>query len=153
MAVEAPISKYKKTNVKILIVILLVGGAWFFYDGYYNQGFIEEHTTEEGEPDDTLVFNRKFWPVGLIGAALLGGYLWAVSKKKITADEDGLDIDGKQKISYDSIEKINKTDFESKGVFTLTYTDRNGKSVTKKLSSRRYDNLGELLEHIVSKIS
>jgi inorganic pyrophosphatase len=153
MAVEAPISKYKKTNIKIFIVILLAGGAWFFYDGYYNQGFIDKHTTEEGEPDDTLVFNRVFWPVGLIGAALLGGYLWAVSDKKIIADEQALDIDGNQKISYDSIEKINKTDFESKGVFTLTYTDESGKSVTKKLSSRRYDNLDEVLEHIVSKIS
>jgi hypothetical protein len=153
MAVEAPISKYKKSNLKIFIAILIIGSGWLYYDGYHNEGFIEKHTTEEGTPDDTLAFHKYFPPFGVLGAIALGGYLFAVGGKKITADDEKINIDGKTEISYDSIEKINKTDFDSKGVFIITYKGPDGAEIDKKISGKRYDNTSELLEHIVSKIS
>ena len=36
MAIEAPLSKYRRGNFKIYIVACLVLGAWFAYDGYLN---------------------------------------------------------------------------------------------------------------------
>jgi hypothetical protein len=66
MAIVAPLSKYKKQNFMIFIAVLVVLGGWFGYDGYFNKGFIEEHTTisATGEeiPDSDLVFNRKSPP-------------------------------------------------------------------------------------------
>ena len=40
MAIEAPVSKYKRTNFKIYIIICAVLAVWFAYDGYLNENFI-----------------------------------------------------------------------------------------------------------------
>ena len=40
MAIEAPLSRYKRNNFKIYIVVCLFAAAWFAYDGYLSQRFI-----------------------------------------------------------------------------------------------------------------
>jgi hypothetical protein len=153
MAIEAPLSKFKKNNFKIGIAICIGLAIWFAYDGYYNKEFKAEHTGEDGTPDSTLVFNQKAPPY-LIGAAvLLGAYLFVIRNKKVVADETELAINTKEKIPYDSIEKIDKTNFDSKGHFTVTYKDEAGGEVNRKISDRTYDNLAAILEHLVAKIS
>ena len=152
MAVEAPVSKYKKNNVKIFAAVLIGLAVWFAYDGYYNETFIEEHTTEQG-PARTLSFNRKAPPFFAGAAVVLGVYFLMIKGRKIVADENELLINDKVKIGYDSVEKIDKTHFDSKGFFVITYKDDVGKEVDRKLSDRNYDNLKSVLEHIVAKIS
>ncbi len=150
MAIVAPYSKHKKGNLKIFVVVLIAITVWFIYDGYYNKNFIEKNT-DDGKPNSTLVFNQKSPPY-LIGlAVLLGIRLAMIAGKKIIADEKGLS-DGKKMVSYDSIEKINKTSFEKDGHFTITYKD-NGQEKDWKLSGRKYDNLKAVLDEVVSKIS
>ena len=128
-------------------------GIYCIYDGYYNEEFIKEHKDAEGNPNSTLVFNQKSPPY-LIGAAvLLGVYLFAIKNKKIVADENELIISDKKRISYDSIQQIDKTYFEKKGFFVITYKDKDGKEVRHKLNERTYDNLAAILEHLVAKIS
>ncbi len=100
-----------------------------------------------------LTVNRSA-PYYLIGAAvLLAGYFFVIKSKKIIADENELVISAKEKISYDAIEKIDKTNFESKGFFIVTYKDQSGGEVDRKISDRKYDNLSAVLEHLVAKIS
>ncbi|MHC4952223.1 MAG: hypothetical protein ACYTEU_14760 [Planctomycetota bacterium] len=119
MAIEAPLSRYKKQNLLIMAVILIGVGLWFAYDGYKNQDFINKHTVD-GVPDSTLNFNRKAPPF-MVGAGILLGIYFVIAKgKKLIAEENEL-ISGNVKIPYDAIEKINKTHFDSKGFFTLTY--------------------------------
>ncbi len=151
MAIEAPLSSYKKKNL-ILIAVGLIGlGLWFGYDGYKNTKFIEKHTTEDGTPDSTLSFNRKSPPF-LIGAGLLiGAYFIVVKNKKVVADDNALQV-GKVSIAYDAIESINKTHFDSKGYFIVTYSD-DGQNKDLKVSDRTYDNLPAVLDHLVAKIS
>lgn len=150
MAIEAPISRYKKQNLIIIALVLIGAGLWFGYDGHYNQKFIEKNTVE-GVPNSTLNFNRKAPPF-LIGAGiLLGIYFFMIRGKKLIADENEL-VSGSLKIPYDSIEKINKTHFDKKGLFTISYTE-NGQSKELTLKDRTYDNLPAVLDHIVSKIS
>ena len=153
MAIEAPISKYKKNGLLIYIVVCLAVSAWFAYDGYRNEKFIEEHTLENGTPDSTLVFNRKAPPFGLGIAVLLVGYFLVIKNKKLVADETDLILSATEKIPYDSIQKIEKTHFESKGFFVLTYKDSSGKELECKISKRKYDNLSAVLDHLVGKIS
>jgi hypothetical protein len=229
MAIEAPLSKFKKTNFKIYILVCVVAAVWFGYDGYLSkyewsrrrsfyeehfkklfsigaelssdldnsiisqelrQGFeknetpLSQHVTvsvrqrdsrwlitdklkkyyvrkeggvlivyEYGAADHTMIFNR-FAPVFLvIAAAFLIVRLWAMKDKKLLADENELIITDKEKIPYDSIQKINKTYFDKKGFFIVTYKDKGGNEANRRLSSRKYDNLAAVLDHLVAKIS
>ncbi len=153
MAIEAPISKYKKTNYKIAIAVFLGLAIWCVYDGYFNEEFMEEYSDDEGNPVGWLVVNRKAPPFLAGAAALLGGYLLILRKKKLIADENELIFGDRDRVPYDSIEKIDKTHFEKKGFFVLTYKNENGKEVNRKLSDKKYDNLSAVLDHLVAKIS
>jgi hypothetical protein len=150
MAIEAPLSNYKKKNILIVAAILIGVGAWFAYDGYKNPEFINKHTVE-GVADSTLNFNRKAPPFMIGAGILLGVYFFIIKGKKIVADEKEL-IAGNITVGYDTIEKINKTHFDKKGFFVVTYS-QDGQSKELKLSDRTYDNLGAVLDQIVSKIS
>ena len=153
MAIEAPYSKYRKSNFKIAIFVCIVLASWCAYDGYFNQKWIEDHIDSDGNPEPYLVFNRRA-PIFLFGAAALcGAYLFVIKNKKLVAEENELVISCCEKISYDAIQSVDKTNFESKGCFVITYHDETGKEVNRKLSDRAYDNLAAVLEHLVAKIS
>lgn len=153
MAIEAPISKSKKNNLKIYIAVLILITAWFGYDGYFNEKFKEKHTDKNGTPDSTLVFNQKSPPFFIAAAVLLGAYLFVIRNKKLIADENELVISNKEKISYGSIQKINKTNFNTKGFFLITYKNKDGSEINRKISDRKYDNLAPILDELVAKIS
>jgi len=153
MAIEAPLSKYKRNSFLIYIAICLVMAAWFAYDGYLNQSFIDEHTDDQGVADTDLQINR-YAPPALAGIAVaLGLWFCAIRGRKLVADEDGLLISAKQRIPYDAIESIDKTYFEDKGYFTIAYERANGAQAKCKLDDRQYDNLKAILEHLVDEIS
>lgn len=153
MAIEAPISKFKKNNVLIFIVVCLGLTVWCIYDAHYNEAFMTEHTDVEGNPEGWLVVNLKAPPY-LIGAAVLAaGYWFLLRDKKIVADENGLVLSAKEKIPYDSMQKIDKTYYESKGYFILTYKTDNAGQIDRKISNKQYDNLKPILDHLVEKIS
>jgi hypothetical protein len=153
MAIEAPISKYRKTNLEIYIILCIVAAAWFAYDGYINKDFKEKHTNDDGRPDSTLVFNQKSPPFFVAAAVLFCVHLFIVKNKKLVADENELIFSAKEKIPYDSIQKIDKTYFDKKGFFIITHKDEHGKEIDRKLSDRNYDNLAAVLDHLVAKIS
>jgi predicted dithiol-disulfide oxidoreductase (DUF899 family) len=127
-------------------------GAYCVYDGYFNKDFIAKHTFGD-KADSTLVFNRKSPPFLAGVALLLGAYLFVIRGRMVVAEDDGLVINGKAKIAYDSIQKIDKTDFDAKGHFTFTYRGPDGRETDRKLSDKDYDNLKAILDHLVAKIS
>jgi hypothetical protein len=152
MELVAPVSKYKIKTYLIYIAVLVGFAAYCIYDGYFNQSFKEKHS-QDGKPDGTMVFNQKA-PAYLIGGAvLLGVYILVIRGKKVVVDDNAIVINGKIPISYDSIQKIDKTDFDAKGHFTFTYKTSDGKEIDCKISDRNYDNLKPVLDHLVAKIS
>jgi hypothetical protein len=153
MAIEAGISKSKKMNVLIFAGVLVLFAGWCIYDGYFNKKWIEDHKDAEGNPEAYLVLNRNAPPYLLAGAAALGVYWFLLGKKKLTADEKHLIFSEKKKISYDSIEQVDKTYFESKGYFVITYKNEQGNDVKFKISDKTYDNLTAVLERITEEIS
>ncbi len=153
MAIEASLSKYKRHNFIIGIVVCLVMALWFGYDGHFNQKFIAEHTLEQGRPDFALSFNQKSPPFFFAGALLVGGYWYAVRNRKLVAADDALVFSGGKRIPYDAIEQIDRTHFEAKGLFTITYKSQSGSLVQHKLNDRQYDNLKPILEHLIAQIS
>ena len=161
MAIEAPISKFKKTNYKISIGLCAAMAVIFAYDGYLSKykwsmrySFYAENVLDnDGKPNSTMIFNRKSPPF-FAGAAVVLGACWLVlRKKKLVADENELVFSKNDRITYDSIERIDKTHFDKKGFFVFTYKNENGKETNRKLSDRTYDNLGVILDHLVAKIS
>ena len=153
MAIEAPISNFKKNNLKIYIAVCIALTIWCVYDAYFNEKFKEKYTDTDGNPTGWLVVNRKAPPYLIAAAVLLGVYLFAMKDKKLLADENELIISNKERISYDSIQQIDKTYFEKKGFFVITYKDKDGKETRRKLNERTYDNLAAILDHLVAKIS
>ena len=153
MTMEAPLSRYKRNSLKIYIVACVLGALWFGYDGYVSEKFIQQHTDEQGNPDSTLLFNRISPPFFVGGALLLAVYFCAVRGRKVVAEDDTLVVAGKVKIPYDAIEAIDKTHYEKRGYFIVTYKNESGKEVHHKLTDRSYDNLGPLLEHLVAQIT
>ncbi len=152
MALEAKYSSYRKTNCLIYIAIAILIGAWCSYDGYINEDWIEEHTNNDGTPQAYLVINRQA-PYYLGGLALFCGVSWLVVRnKKIIADDNEIDIDG-QKITYNSIEAIDKTHFEKKGFFIIHHNKPDGGTAITAISYKKWDNTKALLEHLISKIS
>ena len=152
MTLEAPLSRYKKQNMLIAIVALVGLAVWCVYDGHYNKSFIKKHVDENGNPHGWLVVNRIAPPYLIAGAALTTGYFFAVRNKKVVADESELKACGKT-IEYSAIESINKTHFDSKGFFVVTFKDPQGQNRALKLSKYTYDNIPAVLDHLIAKIS
>lgn len=152
MAIEAPVSKFSRTNLKIYIVVCTVATIWLGYDGYFNKKFIEENSPD-GKPNGTLIFNQKAPPVFIAVAVLFGIKLYLIRNKKLIAGKKELIFSDKDKIAYESIQRIDKTYFESKGRFVITYTNENGRETDRKISDREYDNLKAILEHLVAEIT
>lgn len=153
MAIEATYSKYRKQNFIIGIVLLIGLSAYCTYDGYFNERFREKHTSIDGRPDSTLAFNQKAPFFCLAGAVALAIWLRAVKNRKIVAESDGIIINDKEKLTYQSIEKIDRTYFDSKDYFVIAYKDEAGREVERRLSGRDYDNLAAILDELVAKIS
>jgi len=160
MAIEAPISKYKKTNFKIYIAACIIFAVIFAYDGYLSKyewsrrhSFYEKHI-KDGRPDETMIFNQ-ITPIVLAAAAIgLAARFRALKDKKLLADENELVISDREKISYDSIQKIDKTHFgPTKGYFVVTYKNKDGREVNRKISSNTYDGLAAVLDELVAKIT
>jgi hypothetical protein len=153
MAIEAPYSKYRIHNCFIIIGVFIAISGWCIYDGYMNEKWIKEHTNDDGSPMAYLIVNRTA-PFVLLPSCLLAGAFWFLVKdKKLVGDENELIISENEKIGYDSIEKIDKTHYEKKGFFVITYKTPSGNEEDKTISYKTYDNTKKLLEHIVSKIS
>ena len=161
MAIEAPLSKFAKTNIKIYIAVCAAAAIIFAYDGYLSKykwsgrySFYKEQVLDnDGLPTQTMNFNRKSPPFFLGAAVLFTVYFFVVKNKKLIADENELVFSDKLKIPFDSIQTIDKTYFDKKGFFVITHKDENGKEINRKLSDRNYDNLAPILDHIVAKIS
>ena len=160
MAIEAPISKFRINGFKIYIAVCLVAAVVLAYDGYLSKyewskrhNFYIKHVIEnDGKPDGTMNFNRRVPPVLLIVAILLVIRWYVVKGKKLVAGENSLIMPNRE-IGYDSIQKIDKTHFDSKGYFVITYKDYQGVEADLKISDRSYDNLAAILDVLVAQIS
>ena len=156
MTIEAPLSRYKKQNLMIAMAALFGLGIWFYYDGHYNTKFIEKHMEVDAQgqerPNATLLFNQKAPPFMFAGGVAVVVYFFVIRNKKVVADELALNANGKT-VEYTAIEKIDKTHFEKKGFFVVTYNNAQGCRCDLKLNDRTYDNLPAVLDHVVAKIS
>lgn len=156
MAVEAPVSKIRKTNLKIYIGACILFAAIFAYDGYLSkypwsmrQNFYQKH-----KDSDTMKFNRIVPLFLAAGAVVLVCRLRVLKGIKLVADETELIVSGKLSIPYDSIVKVDKTHFNTRGgFFLITYKDRQNDEKQIKISDKKYDNLTAVLDRLIEKIS
>ena len=156
MAIEASVSKFRLTNLKIYIAACVIFGVIFAYDGYLSkypwsirQSFYEKH-----QGDSTMRFNQIVPLVLATGAIAFAIRISMLKNIKLVVDDEGLLIDGKTRIPFNSIEKIDKTHFDEKGgFFVITFKDNLQNEQQVKLSDNKYDNLSAVLTKLVEKIS
>ena len=160
MSVEATASKYTSNSFRLYMLACIIGAAVLAYDGYLSkyewakrQKFYETHyVLNDNQPDGTMTFNRNA-PFVLLPLGAFFAFKWVTAKKKkVVAGDTSLDVCGTE-IAYDSIESINKTHFESKGFFTITYKDSQQSDNEIRVSDKDYDGLGIVLDEVVAKIS
>ncbi|MFH1613630.1 MAG: hypothetical protein ABIG61_00900 [Planctomycetota bacterium] len=161
MAVEATYCRYRKTNFKIAVIVLIGLALVFAYDGYVSKyewsmrhKFYREHVVNNNnKPDSDMIFNQRV-PFFLAAAGVIA-VIWfaAVKNKKIEAREDAIVLSDNQAVPYGSITSVDKTFFDSKGYFTLNYKDQTGREKQVRLSRKTYDGLGLVLDELVRKIS
>jgi len=160
MTVEAPYSNYNLKSLKLYIAAALIIGTVLAYDGYLSKyewskraDFYKEHVTDNGgKPDSTMMFNQYAPPVCLLIALLFTVRFNSVKGRNVIAYDNSLVV-CKHKIVYDTIQQIDKTHFDGKGYFVITYKNNQGTESELKLDKRTYDNLDAILELLVSKIS
>jgi hypothetical protein len=160
MSIIAKYSHYKLGNLKIAAGVLIAFSVWCVYDGYYSESFIEKHTEtvelEDGttieKPNHTLIFCQKFPFVGFPLAAIAVLGFITKRNKQLVADSDGMILSCGEKILYKNIEEIDHTEYEKKGFFLIKY-QQNGKQKSLKLSNKTWDELEEVLDELVSKMS
>lgn len=149
MAAEATLGSYRKHSFMIYIFVCIAGGAWLTYDGYFSESFKEKHNPN-GIPDSTYTANR-YAPYVLGPLAILFAGRWfMVRNAKVVADGKDLILECGKKIPYGKIEKIDKTQFEKKGAFTVFYTDESGAQASVKLNDRDYDKIDGVLDELVA---
>lgn len=151
MAIVAPLSRYKRNNHLIALVVVLGLAGWFHYDGHYNQEFITKHTKPDGTPDDTLIINRKAPPVLLALGVLVVGNFVRVRNQRIRVDDSTLMVNSLS-IPLSTVTQIDKTHFDSKGFFVLSYKPGDTEKHLK-LYSRNYDNLSAVLDRLIEELS
>ncbi len=152
MDIVAKYSSYKLGNMKIAFFVLLGLSAWCIYDGYFNQKFIEKHTSVEGKADDTLIFHKYFAYFGLPAAGAAAALFFVSKKKRIVAGQDALQVSADCRIAYSTIEEVDHTDYDATEKFCITYTD-GGTEKKLVLNRKKWDGLDEVLEFVISKIS
>jgi hypothetical protein len=151
MAIVAPLSRYRRNNHMILLAVVLGLAAWFHYDGHFNQEFITKHTKPDGTPDDTLTINRKAPPFLMAAGVLVVGNFVRIRNQRIRVDDSALMVNSLS-IPLGAVTQIDKTHFDSKGFFVLSY--KSGDSEKQlKLYARNYDNLSAVLDRLIEELS
>lgn len=149
MLVEASGSKSGRTNNLVVVGVCLAMAGWFAYDGWLGEYRDEELAKNDGKPTANLKFNQVYGPITLGVIALIFLYLAAqASSRCLLADDQALRIDGKKSVAYDSVRFIDQRKFAKEGTFIVGYSDQ-GQDKEIKFSTRRYDNLENLLTELV----
>lgn len=104
-----------------------------------------------GKANANLKFNRIWGPVGcfVVGLYFLISVL-RIPAMRIVADDTGLTVSGGKVIAYSDIKQIDNRYFDKEGHFTIGYDD-GGAMTELKLSDRKYDGLGVLLDDLVKR--
>lgn len=148
MAVTALPSKFTLKWNSMCAFLCLGMAVWFYYDGHYNEEFITKETVD-GKPSIDLQINRVYGPVGcLLTAGYLGYMVFALSKKKVTVDENGITLADGKNIPLDSMTKIDKSKFRKKGKVFIEYEDGE-KVAVLELKDTVYDGIKEVINEIL----
>jgi len=152
MAIVAPLSRYRRNNHLIALVICLGLAAWCFYDGRYNQEFIQKHSNPDGTPNDPwLIINRVAPPYLMVAGVLVVANFYRVRNQRVRVDGDTLMIN-RLSIPLKDVVQVDRTHFDTKGFFILSYKS-GGSEKNTKLYARDYDNLSAVLDRLIEELS
>jgi hypothetical protein len=149
--IECPAAKDPAVRLFIGAAGLLGFGAWCFYDAFLSGG---EYSTLP--PDATINQTLGYWfnhgggilfPVlALIPLALAARFL----RRRIVADAEGIGYAGKDKIAWDTVEKLDTSRWASKGILVIRAAGDVSLSLDEwKLDKKTFRDLIALVENSV----
>ena len=136
MAIEAPLSSYKKKNMIFIACLLIGAGLWFYYDGYHKQEFIEKHTID-GKIDSTLNFPQKNRRRFLLVREFFTVYLFIIKGKKIIADEEAIKTRQRNDCCTTVLKKLTKRILTARGILSSRIPTAAVKAKTSKSATGR----------------
>jgi len=147
MSVKAIGSKYAKNTSYLYVLICMVMGLWFCYDGWFGEYRATELAKNDGMPTPNLYANQYLIiPLTLIS---IWFYISALKVGKLVAEatSEGLIINNNPLIAYTDFVHIEDR-FKTKGVVIIAYMS-DGVQNEVKLSDRQYDQLGLLRDELI----
>ncbi len=145
--IVARFGSYYRNARYLLATGMVLMGIWFFRDGYYNWPAINQRDRDTGHDkvtysDMDLLFQRVLAftlpPCGLLLV------VWALHKSRgeYRLSDQTLYVPGHPPIPLSSIESLDKSKWDRKGVAVVSYRIAGGKSGTFKLDDFVYDRDG-----------
>ena len=140
MAVICTLAKARKWRWIVYIVASAVFSVYCYYDGWISDKYKDELSN--------LWFNRVAAVVlAVTFVVLVIVYLTKISKTRVVADDNGIDVNGKFVIKWDSIKRVDDS-YVEKGLLDIFYVDENGKEKKWVADDYKITNFDELLDEI-----
>ena len=120
-------------------MILSVGfAAYCYYDGWVSEKYLKDPSN--------LWFNRVAAVVLVVVFVVLIIRFFGILKTRVVADESGIDVDGRIKIAWQDLARIDNT-HEAKGLVDLYYTHE-GQEKKWIADNYKINHFDELLDEI-----
>lgn len=144
----------------LFVAVLMFGlGCWFAYDGfvgYPNKSpqtlYLEIEKSEAPNEEaamrvytNAIQRQKEFMALAFLAALLVGGHLFAVSRLRLSFDDDGFTLSG-HRYAFSDITKVDDSLWQKKGICRIIMAD--GKRAT--LDSWHHTGAKELHERILS---
>lgn len=138
MALVCGLAKSRKMKWIIYIILALGAGIYCYYDGFVSEKYLKDLSN--------LWFNRVGSIVLAVAFVVLVIGFFVILKTRIAADDDGIDVNGKSKIPWKDIVRIDDGNVE-KGLVDIFYTVE-GQEEKWTADSYKIDRFDELLDMI-----
>jgi len=119
--VECPPAKDPAVRLFILAAMLIGLGLYCGYDAFFTNQYPYAKPGEDVNKFLKWAFNNVgavvFMPLGVVPLVLAIVFL----RRRLMADEEGIGYAGRQKISWDKIERLDADKLKGKGILDLYY--------------------------------
>jgi hypothetical protein len=141
MAVICKLGRGKAIRMTLMLVAVAVFGGMCVYDGWFNPIY-----QPGGEKHKDLMFNQSMAVVCGIGTVVLAGLFVVAAKRKLVADDAGIDLGNGTRIAWADLTAADDSKYD-KGFVRLSYT-AGDEEKTYLMDNQAITMFDELLDEI-----
>ena len=138
MAVVGILTKGRRFKWYLYMAMAAAFSVYCYYDGWINDKYKEDLSN--------LMFNKVLAVVLAVTFVVLVIGFFVIKKTRVVVDENGISVNGKLLIAWDSITELDDSR-EEKGLLDIFYT-KDGKKAKYVLDNYKVDHFEEMLDEI-----